>query len=161
MTVTGSRTYTPTAAVARLVRAREQRCRMPGCGRRAIDCDLDHTQPWPAGRTEATNLGPLCRSDHNLKTHHGYHLANLDQAHDKHPLHAAPDSDATDNDAMNSHGAGASAGAGPAASPGGGPAAGCGAGPGASPAALSGWQWTMPSGLSYRDSAEAPLVGPQ
>ena len=76
VTVTGSRTYTPSAELARLIRAREPHCRMPGCARRADLCDLDHTTPYPHGRTDADNLGPLCRAHHNLKTHHGYALAN-------------------------------------------------------------------------------------
>ena len=50
---------------------------MPGCNRQAINCDLDHTVPWPAEPgTVAANLGPLCRGHHNLKTHHGYTLTN-------------------------------------------------------------------------------------
>ncbi len=44
---TGRRSYTPSAALARLIRAREPYCRMVGCRRRAINCDLDHTIPWP------------------------------------------------------------------------------------------------------------------
>ena len=47
---------------------------MPGCNRAARSCDLDHTTPWPHGSTEPTNLGPLCRRHHNLKTHRGWHL---------------------------------------------------------------------------------------
>ncbi len=58
---TGRRSYTPSAALARLIRAREPYCRMPGCRRRAINCDLDHTVPWPTGSTTEANLGPLCR----------------------------------------------------------------------------------------------------
>ncbi|MFI0431685.1 MAG: DUF222 domain-containing protein [Candidatus Nanopelagicales bacterium] len=74
---TSPRTYAPSAALARLIRAREPSCRMPGCTRAAVDSDLDHTQAWPAapGSTPA-NLGPLCRPHHNLKTHHGYQLHN-------------------------------------------------------------------------------------
>lgn len=74
---TGARSYTPSAALARLLRAREPRCRMPGCNRQSVNCDLDHTVPWPGepGTTQS-NMGPLCRRHHNLKTHHGYHLAN-------------------------------------------------------------------------------------
>ncbi len=74
--VTGSRTYAPSVELARLIRARESHCRMPGCARRAELCDLDHTTPYPQGPTTASNLGPLCRAHHNLKTHHGYSLAN-------------------------------------------------------------------------------------
>lgn len=59
ITATGTCSYTPTAAVARLVRAREPHCRFPGCRRPAIRCDLDHTTPWPRGSTCPDNLGPL------------------------------------------------------------------------------------------------------
>ena len=71
---TSSRGYTPSAGLARLIRAREPYCRMPGCQRPATKCDLDHAVPWPQGRTTAENLGPLCRRHHNLKTHHGWKL---------------------------------------------------------------------------------------
>ena len=60
-------TYRPTAAVARLVRAREPECRMPGC--RSTITDLDHVVPFPDGPTIPSNLGPLCRRHHRLKTH--------------------------------------------------------------------------------------------
>ena len=71
---TGTRSYVPTAALARLVRAREPVCRMPGCRQAAVNCDLDHTVPYPVGATTATNLGPLCRRHHVLKTHVGWSL---------------------------------------------------------------------------------------
>ena len=71
---TGSTGYTPTAAVSRVVRAREPECRMPGCRRPASRCDLDHTIAYPAGPTSPTNLGPLCRRHHVLKTHMGWVL---------------------------------------------------------------------------------------
>ena len=64
--------YRPTAAVARLIAAREPVCRFPGCLVRVDRCDLDHTEPWPAAPGSAPeNLGPLCRRHHNAKTHHG------------------------------------------------------------------------------------------
>ncbi len=69
VTATGSRGYVPSAAVARLVRAREPHCRFPGCRHPATRCDLDHAIPWPRGATTAANLGPLCRRHHVLKTH--------------------------------------------------------------------------------------------
>ena len=75
---TGSRRYTPGPALARLVRAREVVCRMPGCQRPAGTCDLDHTVPWPHGETMASNLGPLCRRHHQLKTHCGWRLESTD-----------------------------------------------------------------------------------
>ena len=76
---TGSRRYSPGPGLARLVRAREPVCRMPGCRREAIACDLDHTVPWPRGQTTAANLGPLCRRHHQLKTHTGWELTTLDR----------------------------------------------------------------------------------
>ena len=69
VTATGSRGYVPSAALARLIRAREPRCRFPGCHQPATRCDLDHAVPWPHGLTTVDNLGPLCRRHHNLKTH--------------------------------------------------------------------------------------------
>jgi hypothetical protein len=69
VTATGSVAYRPSAAVARLVRAREAHCRMPGCRRPATACDLDHAIPYPRGATTPENLGPLCRRHHVLKTH--------------------------------------------------------------------------------------------
>ncbi len=60
-------TYRPTAALARLIRAREPDCRMPGC--RSQITDLDHVIPFPHGQTTPANLGPLCRRHHRMKTH--------------------------------------------------------------------------------------------
>jgi hypothetical protein len=58
--------YTPSAALARFVRARDRRCRFPGCRAAAVRCDLDHNKPWPAGPTSETNLCCLCRHHHRL-----------------------------------------------------------------------------------------------
>ncbi len=74
VTATGTRSYTPGPALARLVRAREPVCRMPGCTRPARQCDLDHAVAYPEGPTTPRNLGPLCRRHHNLKTHRGWRL---------------------------------------------------------------------------------------
>jgi hypothetical protein len=74
ITATGSRGYVPSAAVARLVRAREAHCRFPGCRQPAHRCDLDHTIPYPRGATTSANLGPLCRRHHNLKTSGAFDL---------------------------------------------------------------------------------------
>ena len=61
--------YRPSAALDRAVRARDVTCRFPGCRRAATSpgTDLDHTVPWPAGPTTATNLAVLCRRHHRLK----------------------------------------------------------------------------------------------
>ncbi len=60
-------TYRPPAALARLLRAREPHCRMPGC--RSMVTDLAHIVPFPRGATTAENLQPLCRRHHRMKTH--------------------------------------------------------------------------------------------
>ncbi|MFN8125040.1 MAG: hypothetical protein U0R64_00805 [Candidatus Nanopelagicales bacterium] len=74
---TSPTTYTPTAAVARVVRAREPHCRFPGC-RRTRGLDLDHVIPFPRGSTVPENLSGLCRRHHNHKTHGGWRLVDND-----------------------------------------------------------------------------------
>jgi hypothetical protein len=61
-------TYAPTVAIADHVRARNPRCTGYDCPRQAGRCDLDHDTPWPRGPTAATNLGPKCRRQHEIKT---------------------------------------------------------------------------------------------
>ncbi|MFF1530129.1 DUF222 domain-containing protein [Cellulomonas sp. NPDC058312] len=74
----GRTTYRPPAALAEHVRVRDRTCVAPGCSVPASRSDLDHTEEWdepregepprPPGATAATNLGPLCRHHHRLKT---------------------------------------------------------------------------------------------
>lgn len=72
----GRRTYTPPAALADFVRARDRTCRFPGCRVPAARCDLDHVRPFEAGgTTSADNLAVLCRRHHRLKTFAGWKLA--------------------------------------------------------------------------------------
>jgi hypothetical protein len=58
--------YRPSEPLQRFVRARDRRCRFPGCRARAERCDLDHNKPWPAGATGCDNLCCLCRHHHRL-----------------------------------------------------------------------------------------------
>lgn len=58
----------PPPPVQDFVRCRDLTCRFPGCDRPAYACDIDHTVPWPAGPTCASNLKCLCRKHHLLKT---------------------------------------------------------------------------------------------
>jgi hypothetical protein len=58
--------YDPSARLQRFVRARDRRCRFPGCRAAAMRCDLDHNLPWPAGATSTGNLCCLCRHHHRL-----------------------------------------------------------------------------------------------
>ena len=68
----GRRSYRPPAALADLLRGRDQTCRFPGCRQPARRCDLDHTVPYPAGPTNANNLVSLCRHHHLLKHRAGW-----------------------------------------------------------------------------------------
>ena len=75
------RQYRPSASLDRAVRARDGVCRFPGCNRSAHTArsgtDLDHTIPWPRGKTTASNLAVLCRHHHRLRHSPGWH-AELD-----------------------------------------------------------------------------------
>ena len=63
-----SGTYRPAAALDRFVRARDRRCRFPGCRRRVpLGGQLDHNIPWPDGATSAGNLEGFCTSHHRGK----------------------------------------------------------------------------------------------
>jgi hypothetical protein len=54
--------YRPSIASQRFVRSRDLTCRFPGCDEPAERCDLDHTIPYPMGRTHPSNLKCLCRN---------------------------------------------------------------------------------------------------
>jgi hypothetical protein len=60
--------YRPGAALDRYLRARDRRCRFPGC-RRPVPRggELDHDRPWPDGPTSATNLVGYCTPHHRGK----------------------------------------------------------------------------------------------
>ena len=66
--------YRPSAELTALVKARDGRCRFPGCCVAARFCDLDHVRPWPVGPTSATNLLTLCRRHHRIKQRPGWTL---------------------------------------------------------------------------------------
>lgn len=60
--------YSPTESMRRLLRARDQHCRFPGCRQPVHRCDIDHT--WDhatGGPTRVNNLAHLCRGHHVLK----------------------------------------------------------------------------------------------
>lgn len=61
-------TYHRTAAIDRHLRARDRRCRWPGCAVPAIRCEVDHTHEWArGGMTDVANLGHLCQRHHSQK----------------------------------------------------------------------------------------------
>jgi hypothetical protein len=64
----GQPRYRPSTALDHYVRMRDITCMHPGCDHPAVDADLDHTIPWPAGSTHPGNLTPKCRKHHLVKT---------------------------------------------------------------------------------------------
>ena len=60
--------------MAKRVKARDRRCRFPGCTVAAVFCDLDHVRPWPTGPTADTNLICLCRRHHRVKQRPGWRV---------------------------------------------------------------------------------------
>ena len=69
-----SEAYRPPPRLQEFVTARDLTCRFPSCRQPAWRGDLDHTIPWPQGRTCRCNLGGLCRTHHQLKQHPGWNL---------------------------------------------------------------------------------------
>ena len=59
--------YRPSAALDRFVRARDRRCRFPGCRMRVQAGELDHLVPYPDGATAAGNLHGFCTHHHRGK----------------------------------------------------------------------------------------------
>jgi hypothetical protein len=70
----GAGAYRPTGRMAKRVKARDRRCRFPGCTVAAVFCDLDHVRPWPTGPTADTNLICLCRRHHRVKQRPGWRV---------------------------------------------------------------------------------------
>lgn len=62
--------YQPTAGQRRQVGFTHETCAFPHCNTRIERCDLDHVIPYSVGgKTTTSNLAPLCRTHHRLKTH--------------------------------------------------------------------------------------------
>ncbi|GAA5030788.1 DUF222 domain-containing protein [Microbacterium fluvii] len=70
--------YRPPASLRRLLAARDEHCRFPGCRQPVWRCDLDHTFAHvEGGRTEACNLAHLCEGHHVLKHHTAWKVRQL------------------------------------------------------------------------------------
>ncbi len=70
--------YQPTAAMKRLLRARDRHCRFPGCRQPAIRCERDHTiAVTDGGATHVCNLAHLCKRHHDVKHHTRWHVRQL------------------------------------------------------------------------------------
>jgi hypothetical protein len=66
--ITETDVYTPTAAMKRHLRARDQHCRFPGCRAPAERCQIDHNYDHAkGGRTALSNLCLLCTGHHPIK----------------------------------------------------------------------------------------------
>ena len=63
--------YRPSARTLEFIRWRDLTCRWPGCDRPVARCDVDHTVPYPAGVTHASDLKHYCRTHHLIKTFYG------------------------------------------------------------------------------------------
>lgn len=62
--------YHPNAAQRRQIELTHETCASPHCNTRVEHCDLDHVIPYSTGgKTTTSNLAPLCRTHHRLKTH--------------------------------------------------------------------------------------------
>jgi hypothetical protein len=59
--------YRPSTALDRFLRARDRRCRFPGCRRPVAKGELDHRIRYPDGPTAATNLAGFCVGHHRGK----------------------------------------------------------------------------------------------
>ena len=67
--------YRPSNEQRRLLRARDEHCRFPGCRQPAPRCDIDHTIAREHdGPTTVTNLAHLCRRHHILKHHSAWRV---------------------------------------------------------------------------------------
>lgn len=66
--VTATDAYSPTEAMRRHLRARDQHCRFPGCRMPVHRCQIDHNHDYArGGPTSIDNLAHLCMGHHALK----------------------------------------------------------------------------------------------
>lgn len=71
-------TYHRSAAIDRFLRARNQRCRFPGCTRPAVHCEVDHTHDFAlGGATNVCNLANLCQRHHTMKQFTAWRVRQL------------------------------------------------------------------------------------
>jgi len=71
----GRKSYRVPADLAGYLRVRDGGCRFPGCSRRAVSSDIDHTIDWAVGGiTRHENLSHLCRKHHRLKHKTGWRM---------------------------------------------------------------------------------------
>lgn len=72
-------TYERPASLDRYLRARDQRCRFPGCRLPAVRCEVDHNHDHAlGGRTRRCNLCHLCQRHHSMKQFTPWRVRQLD-----------------------------------------------------------------------------------
>jgi hypothetical protein len=79
----GTVTYQPGADLTAFVIARDVTCTFMGCGQPGWRCELDHREPFDAGRpadgqTTAANLDVRCKHHHEQKTSGGWSVRRID-----------------------------------------------------------------------------------
>lgn len=63
----------------RWLQLRYPTCTFVGCGRKAANCDLDHTiDRQYGGTTKVSNLAPLCRKHHRAKHLTRWHVTQAE-----------------------------------------------------------------------------------
>ncbi len=79
----GQNRYLPPPELAEHVIVRDRTCRFTTCSQPVARCQADHTVPAgaPGWSTAAANLGMLCQSCHNGKTHAGWQLTQPRPGH--------------------------------------------------------------------------------
>lgn len=72
--------YRVPADLRKWLQVRDRTCRFPGCTRRAMRCEVDHSEDWAAdhGVTAHDNLAHLCAFHHHLKHETAWSLRHLD-----------------------------------------------------------------------------------
>jgi hypothetical protein len=74
--------YRPASKLRDYINARDQTCRHPRCRQPARHTDLDHTTPWhKGGLTCSCNIGPHCRTHHQIKQLPGWTLIQTKPGH--------------------------------------------------------------------------------
>ncbi|WP_426321487.1 DUF222 domain-containing protein [Microbacterium sp. E-13] len=75
----GRDTYTPPAALQRLVRWRADRCMAPGCAIPASRCEIDHQIRWTdGGETSLDNTLPFCKNHHLVKDNTDWRVRQIE-----------------------------------------------------------------------------------
>lgn len=70
--------YRPSEEQRRILAARDEHCRFPGCRMPVHRCDVDHTVAAAhGGCTDVCNLANLCRRHHTIKHHSAWRVRQL------------------------------------------------------------------------------------